>query len=106
MRSRSRLPRRTEVEVRPMRCFFVNLRRKFSRYLHEKLSPRDVKQIEDHLLDCGYCRSYLTKLRSGHRLASRLPRLSVQQDRWSAIEAAIEAEQSGASGRSPADARQ
>lgn len=77
-----------------MRCWRVSLRRKFSRYLNGELAPREVTQIEDHLLDCSACRARLTRMRDGHRFAGQLPRLTSQRDGWRAIEAAIEGEQS------------
>ena len=77
-----------------MRCWRVNLSRNFSRYLNGELAAREIKQIEDHLLDCGACRTRLAKLRSGHRFAGQLPRAAPQRDAWNAIEAALDAEQS------------
>src|SRR5262245_34554115 len=88
-----------------MRCWRVNLRRKFSCYLTDRLAPREAKRIENHLIDCGYCRAYFSRLRSGHRFAGQLPRLSPQRDRWHAIEAAIGAEQPSVSNHSTGGAR-
>lgn len=77
-----------------MRCWRVDLGRNFSRYLNGELTAREIKQIEDHLLDCGACRTRLAKMRGGHRFAGQLPRATPQRDAWPAIEAAIDAEQS------------
>ena len=77
-----------------MRCWRVSLKRKFSCYLNGELAPREVKQIEDHLLDCGACREKLARMRGGHLFAGQLPRLTPQRDGWRAIEAALEAEDS------------
>ena len=78
-----------------MRCWRVDLRRKISGYLNGELEPGDVKQIEDHVLDCAQCRARLARLREGHRLASQLPREAPRRDPWVAIESAIEAERAG-----------
>jgi len=48
-----------------------------------------MKRVEDHLLDCGICRTRLARMRNGHRLAQELPRFTPSHDRWHAIEAAI-----------------
>ena len=75
-----------------MRCWRVDLSRNFSRYLNGELAAHKVKQIEDHLLDCGACRTRLGKMRSGHRFAGQLPRAAQQRDAWNAIEAALDAD--------------
>lgn len=77
-----------------MRCWRVGLSRKISRYLNSELAAREIKQIEDHLLDCGACRTRLAKMRTGHRLAGQLVRAVPQRDQWTAIESALDAEQS------------
>jgi Putative zinc-finger len=77
-----------------MKCWRVDLSRNFSRYLIGELAAREVKRVEDHLLDCGACRSRLARMRDGHRLASHLPRATPQRDVWLAIESALDAEQS------------
>lgn len=76
-----------------MRCLRVDLKRNFSRYLNGELAARETKQIEDHLLDCGACRTALAKLRSGHRFAGQLPRATPQRDAWNKIEAALDADE-------------
>ena len=76
-----------------MKCWRINQRRVFSRYLNGELEPGAVKRIEDHLLDCGSCRTRLAHLRNGHRLAQELPRFSPRSDPWTAIEAAISVSQ-------------
>ncbi|MFY9607458.1 MAG: zf-HC2 domain-containing protein [Blastocatellia bacterium] len=80
-----------------MRCSRIDLRRKFSLYVNGELEPGAVKRIEDHLLDCGSCRTRLAHLRNGHRLAQQLPRFTPRSDPWAAIEAAIIAPESSAS---------
>lgn len=72
-----------------MQCWRFDLRRKFSGYLNGVLDQNGVKRVEDHLLDCGNCRTRLARMRNGHRLAQELPRFTPSHDRWHAIEAAI-----------------
>lgn len=74
-----------------MRCLRFDLRKNFSLYLNGELEASAVKRIEDHLIDCGACRTKLARLRNGHRLAREMPRFAPQRDPWGAIEAAIEA---------------
>lgn len=73
-----------------MRCWRIDLRRNLSRYLNESLSERAVKGFEDHLLDCGECRTRLARMRTGHRIARLAPFFKPGRDPWRAIEAAIE----------------
>src|SRR5215475_1688258 len=72
-----------------MQCWRFDLRRTFSRYLNGELDHNKVKRVEDHLLDCGNCRTRLARMRNGHRLAQQLPRFTPDRDPWNAIEAAI-----------------
>lgn len=74
-----------------MRCWRIDLRRSFAPYLNGELEPRTVSRIEDHLLDCGSCRTRLAHLRNGHRLAQEMPRFTAPRDPWAVIEAAIDA---------------
>jgi putative zinc finger protein len=83
----------------------MDLQRSFSLYLNGELESSKVKRIEDHLLDCGPCRTSLARLRSGHRFAGQIPRFNPQRDPWSAIEAAIEKEQALAAAASSSGAR-
>lgn len=80
-----------------MKCWRIDLRRDFSRYLDKELAPRAVKRIEDHLLDCGECRTRMARMQTGHRLVRQMPRLTPERDPWLAIEAAISREQNSAS---------
>jgi hypothetical protein len=80
-----------------MRCWRLDLQRSFSRYLNGELEPVVVKRIEDHLLDCRWCRTRLAHLRNGHRLAQKLPRFTPRIDPWTAIEAEIDAPQGSTS---------
>ena len=77
-----------------MKCWRIDLRRSFSLYVIGELDVTEVKRIEDHLLDCGSCRTRIARLRNGHRLAQEAPRLTPKRDAWAAIEAAIETRQS------------
>ena len=77
-----------------MKCWRIDLRRKFSLYVTGDLEASAVRRVEDHLLDCGSCRTRLAHLRNGHRLAQEMPRFSPARDPWTAIEAEIRSEQS------------
>src|SRR4051812_41094694 len=76
-----------------MKCWRMDIRRNFSRYLDKELVPPAVKRIEDHLLDCGECRTRMARMQTGHRFARRMPRVMPERDPWRAIEAAIDREQ-------------
>ena len=75
-----------------MRCWRIDLRRCFVSYLNGELEPGAIKRLEEHLLDCGPCRTRFAHLRNGHRLAQEMPRFTPQRDRWDTIEAAINGE--------------
>lgn len=74
-----------------MRCLRFDLRRNFSLYLNGELKANAVKRVEEHLIECGECRTRVARLRNGHRLALEMPRFVPQRDPWNAIEAAIQA---------------
>jgi hypothetical protein len=76
--------------VQLMKCFRFDVRRDFLRYLNDELDSNAVKRVEDHLIDCGPCRSRIAHLRNGHRLAQEMPRFTPVRDPWDSIEAAIE----------------
>jgi putative zinc finger protein len=76
-----------------MKCWRIDLRRSFSLYVTGELETGAVKRVEDHLLDCGSCRTRLARLRNGHRLAQEMPRFTPKRDPWIGIEAAIDAQQ-------------
>lgn len=80
-----------------MKCWRIDLQRKYSLYLNGELDANAIKRVEDHLLDCGSCRVRVAHLRNGHRLAQEMPRFTPERDPWSAIEAAIGAQQPVAS---------
>ena len=73
-----------------MKCLRFDLRRSFSLYVNGELESSEVKRVEDHLIDCGSCRTRLVHLRNGHRLAQQLPRFTPRNDPWAAIEAEID----------------
>jgi len=82
-----------------MKCLRFDIRRTFSLYLTGELEAQAVKRVEDHLIDCGPCRTNLARLRNGHRLAQQMPRFTPERDPWTAIEAAIEARPAKLPGR-------
>ena len=75
-----------------MKCWRIDIHRRFSLYLSGELPPDRVQRVEDPLLDCGTCRDRLAHLRLGHRLAMQMPRVTPARDPWDAIEAAIDRE--------------
>jgi hypothetical protein len=75
-----------------MICWRIDMRRNFSRYLHNELNRKAAESIENHVLDCLSCRARLARLRDGHRFAQQMPRLRPERDVWGAIEAAIESD--------------
>ncbi|MEW6730235.1 MAG: zf-HC2 domain-containing protein [Acidobacteriota bacterium] len=72
-----------------MICWRIDLWRKMIYYLNEELSSQAVARLEAHLLDCGWCRARLARLRTGQRAAKQLSRITPPQNSWAAIEAAI-----------------
>ncbi len=89
-----------------MKCWRIDLRRSFSLYVTGELEASAVKRVEDHLLDCGSCRTRLARLRNGHRFAQEMPRFTPQLDPWTAIEAAIDARQPNSKSVNIADIEQ
>ena len=80
-----------------MRCWRIGIQRNFSRYLDGELDSGEVNLIESHLMDCGWCRARLARLRDGHRFAQFVPRTVSRGRGWDALEAAIEADHTKAS---------
>jgi hypothetical protein len=56
-----------------MSCWRFDLRRKLLPYIEGELCARDVERLERHLLDCGWCREMLLRLKAGHHMAQQLP---------------------------------
>ena len=46
-------------------------------YLEDRLSPRDKARFEEHLAQCGACRTYLEQFRQTIRVLGRLPEESL-----------------------------
>jgi hypothetical protein len=76
-----------------LRCFFI--KRDISRYIHEELSSSALKRLEDHVLDCGECRSALARIRTGDNFARRATALTPGRDLWPSIESAIASDGAG-----------
>ena len=79
-----------------MKCWRIDLQQKFSLYVSGELARRDALRLEDHLLDCGWCRTRLSRIRSGHNFARQMPRVAPRIDPWAAIESAMNQEQNPA----------
>jgi hypothetical protein len=73
-----------------MRCWRIDIQRNLARYLHGELSLQAVKRLEDHLLDCGACRTKVERLRRGDHFARLIPGLTPVHDPWPEIEKAME----------------
>jgi hypothetical protein len=84
-----------------MRCWRIDLHRQYALYVTGELSPASVKRVEDHLIDCGWCRTRLAQIRAGHRFAEQLPSFAPQRDTWGRIESLINEDQSRASNVAP-----
>ncbi|HUY13986.1 MAG TPA: zf-HC2 domain-containing protein [Terriglobia bacterium] len=82
-----------------MSCWHFSLRRKLLPYIEGELREKDVRQLERHLLDCGWCRELLLHLRDGHHMAQRLPRQAMGNDHPSEFRAMMA--DAGEEARSP-----
>lgn len=72
-----------------MKCWRIDLQRKLIHYLHKELDLNSVLKLENHLLDCNYCRSQLAQLRSSHSLIKNLAKVNPKKDLWQSIESNI-----------------
>jgi Putative zinc-finger len=63
-----------------MSCWHLGLRKKLLPYLEGGLDPCDVRRVEQHLMDCEWCRGLFVRLRAGHRWAQQLPSLLPQNE--------------------------
>jgi hypothetical protein len=69
-------------------CFWV--RRHLMVYVDHELDASCVKRVEDHLSDCGLCRTRLVQLRAGRRFALQLPDFESGNEGWHALETALD----------------
>jgi anti-sigma factor RsiW len=72
-----------------MKCFRFDVTTNLSRYAHGELSTRVVMRVENHLLDCGECRSTLARLRDANDLLKQVRRAESKVDNWIAIESRV-----------------
>ncbi len=72
-----------------MKCYRLDLRRKYSSYIHGLLSVSTVKKVEMHLGSCPACRGLVERMRKVERLISELPSVSPHRNLWPGIEAAL-----------------
>ncbi|MBI4854437.1 MAG: hypothetical protein HY819_21775 [Acidobacteria bacterium] len=75
-----------------MKCWRIDLQRKLIYYLNKELAAKNIVALENHLLDCGYCRSKLAQLRTGQAFVEQLKPISLKKDPWDLIEASISKE--------------
>jgi len=59
-----------------MICWRLDLKRELLPYVEGRLQALGVRRLEQHLLDCEPCRELTARLRTGHNLAQKLPRVS------------------------------
>lgn len=64
----------------------------FSRYLDGELTSPIERELEEHLMDCGECRSHLSRLRAGARMARHVPSFKPAHDRFADIQKALDRE--------------
>jgi Putative zinc-finger len=84
-------------------CWRFRLRKRLLRYLEGTLGPREVMQVEQHLLDCEAYRALLLRLRTGHYWAQQLATSAPESVLASHFEAISKAAEQSAHGlRSPA----
>ena len=75
-----------------MRCWRIDIQRNLVRYIHGELPLRSVVSLEEHLLDCGACRTQVERIRRGDHFARLMPGMTPGHDPWPEIEKAIEGE--------------
>ena len=73
-----------------MRCWRIDIQRNLVRYVHGELSLQAVERLEDHLLDCGACRTQIERLRRADHFARLMPGVAPEDDPWPQIEKAID----------------
>lgn len=72
-----------------MKCFRLDLRRKYSSYIHGLLPASKAKKIKIHLAACAACNGLVERMRTVERLISELPSVSPNRNLWSGIEGAL-----------------
>lgn len=73
-----------------MKCYRLDLRRKYSSYIHGLLPVSTVKRIETHLTACTVCRDLIERMKATEQLISALPSVSANHDLWPGIDAALQ----------------
>ena len=72
-----------------MKCYRLDLRRKYSSYIHGLLPVSTAKKVEMHLAACAVCNGLVERMRAVERLISELPSVSPAPNLWPGIEAAL-----------------
>jgi hypothetical protein len=72
-----------------MSCWHFGLYNKLLLYLEGGLEPCEVKRVEQHLVDCEWCRGLFLRLRAGHLWAQQLLSLAPQSE-FPTVTAAVE----------------
>ena len=73
-----------------MRCWRIDIQRNLLRYVQGELATQSVELLENHLLDCGACRTQVERLRRADHFARLMPGATPENDPWPGIEKAIE----------------
>ncbi|KAF0250316.1 MAG: hypothetical protein FD167_278 [bacterium] len=72
-----------------MKCWRIDLQRNLIYYLHKELDNKSITNLENHLLDCSFCRGKLAQLRTSQAFVQQLKPTAIPTNPWNAIEAAI-----------------
>ncbi len=72
-----------------MKCWRIDLQRNLIYYLHKQLNNKSITNLENHLLDCSFCRGKLAQLRTSQAFVQQLKPTTLSTDPWNRIEAAI-----------------
>jgi len=73
-----------------MKCFRLDLRRKYSSYIHGLLPVSTAKRVETHLAACTVCRGLVERMKATEQLISELPSVSPNRDLWPGIETTLQ----------------
>ena len=71
-----------------MRCF-RGYSKKLIQYLHDSLSPLETQKVEQHVSECKFCNSKLSRLMEGNALAKLIPAIQTKQNGWPKLQEAI-----------------
>ena len=70
--------------------FSKHVTRELSAYCHGELSAGESRRVAEHLIGCPRCRAEFEEIKSGIRLAERMPQFEAPDSLWSNLEVLIE----------------